>query len=251
MLGRTNTGGGGGGLNFSVVGGTAQPENPKENTIWVNTETEISGWVFSATEPKSPVEGTVWISTGTSSTVEFNALKKDAIQVYPLSAKQYVNGAWVDVTTMSYQGGEWVGWITYLYNRGDECEHITGGWTYEELFGSCSLTKNSDSIYVVCTEGSSGSAISVYPTNKIDLTSKSKLKLNFSSTRLNTTDTELRIITEPYNGKVIARKVLGKTGTNITVELDVSSVSGKYYVEIYATSYYGDTNLTIRELSLR
>ena len=242
---------GGGGLNFSVVGGVTQPNDPKENTIWVNTEHKITSWAFSATEPAEPVAGMVWISTGDSSGVAFNALKKNAIQVYPLSAKQYVDGAWVDVTAYSYQGGEWVGWITYLYNLGDECEDITGGWTYKKGFGSCSVTKNSDNIYVACTEGSSGAAVSVYPTNKIDLTSKSKLKLNFSSTRLHITDTALRVITEPYNGTVIAKTVLGITGTDITVELDVSNVSGEYYVEIYATSYSGDTNLTIHELSLR
>lgn len=129
MLGRTNTGGGGsGGLNFQVIGGTTAPSNPKENMIWVNTSTKITSYIFSATQPTGSA-GMVWISTGTSSTVEFNALKKNGIQVYPLSAKQYISGAWGDVTAMSYQGGEWVGWITYLYNEGDECTDITGGWS--------------------------------------------------------------------------------------------------------------------------
>lgn len=38
-------------LNFEVVGGTVQPENSKENTIWINTYTEITSWDFYATEP--------------------------------------------------------------------------------------------------------------------------------------------------------------------------------------------------------
>jgi len=37
-------------LNFEVVG-NPQPENPKENTIWVNTDTEITSWYFGANEP--------------------------------------------------------------------------------------------------------------------------------------------------------------------------------------------------------
>ena len=106
-IGITNVGGGGGWLNFKVVGGTSQPINPKENTIWVNTETEISGWVFSAEEPGEPAEGMVWIYTGISSTVEFNALKKNGIQVYPVSAKQDVGGAWVTKHLKVYQKGEW------------------------------------------------------------------------------------------------------------------------------------------------
>lgn len=38
-------------LNFEIVGGTAEPSNPKENTIWINTDTAITGWEFSANEP--------------------------------------------------------------------------------------------------------------------------------------------------------------------------------------------------------
>lgn len=101
------TGGGGTSLNFKIVGGTSQPTAPKENTIWVNTSVAIPAWELSATEPGSPVAGMVWISTGTSSGVAFNALKKNAIQVYPLSAKQYVGGQWVSVEAKTYQDGEW------------------------------------------------------------------------------------------------------------------------------------------------
>ena len=43
-------GGGGNLMNFKVVGGT-KPSNPKENTIWVNTNTAITGWHFGAEEP--------------------------------------------------------------------------------------------------------------------------------------------------------------------------------------------------------
>lgn len=129
MLGRTNTGGGGsGGLNFKVVGGTTAPSNPKENMIWINTSTKITDWVFSATQP-SAKSGRVWISTGTSSSVEFNALKKNGIQVYPLSAKQYVSGAWVDKEVEIYQNGKWDESMKklYFYNRGDLGK--SGGFT--------------------------------------------------------------------------------------------------------------------------
>lgn len=42
---------GGAPLNFKVVGGTDQPANPSENTIWVNTDQKINGWYFGADEP--------------------------------------------------------------------------------------------------------------------------------------------------------------------------------------------------------
>lgn len=108
-----NAGGAGGGLNFKVVGGTSAPASPSANTIWVNTSTTISDWVFSATQPTGAA-GRVWILTGDSSNAAFNALKKNNITVYPLSAKQYVSGAWVDKTIKCYQNG-WKDTLTELY----------------------------------------------------------------------------------------------------------------------------------------
>lgn len=46
-----NMTGGGAGLKLKVVGGTAVPANPRENTVWVNTDSEISCYAFSATKP--------------------------------------------------------------------------------------------------------------------------------------------------------------------------------------------------------
>lgn len=107
MLGRTNTGGGGGGLNFKVIP-NPKPSTAKENTIWVNTDTPITSWIFSAEEPSAAEAGMVWISVGTSSSVEFNALKKNGIQVYPGYAKQFNGGTWANKDAKIYQGGAWV-----------------------------------------------------------------------------------------------------------------------------------------------
>lgn len=107
MIGRTNAGGGGGGLNFKVVGGTVQPKAPKENTIWIDTDAEVTEWVFSASEPESPEEGMVWIKTRFGSSVPFNALKKNRLHVYPISVWQYASGAWAEKTAMIYVDGTW------------------------------------------------------------------------------------------------------------------------------------------------
>lgn len=112
-------GGGSNPLNFKVVG-NPQPENPKENTIWVNTDVPITGWIFSATEPEAPVEGMVWFTTGTASTAEFNALKKNGLMVYPVSAKQYISGAWVVKDAQIYKAGQWKKFRMYLYDNGIE-----------------------------------------------------------------------------------------------------------------------------------
>ena len=44
------SGGGGTGLNFAVVG-NPQPTNPKNNTVWIDTDNEITEWTFSAENP--------------------------------------------------------------------------------------------------------------------------------------------------------------------------------------------------------
>jgi hypothetical protein len=85
----------------------------------------------------------VWIAIDTFSSGDFNALKENGIQVYPISAKQYVSGAWVGKTAKSYKNGKWVDWITYLYNAGDECTSLTGGWK-NRGWGSRSWTTSAD-----------------------------------------------------------------------------------------------------------
>lgn len=127
-------GGGGAALNFDVVRYATESEllaaTPKENTIGIISTTEMTGWIIDVNQPENMTNGMVWISAGTASAVEFNALKKNGIQVYPLSAKQYINGEWVNKVAKSYQGGAWVEWVRviYLFNNGDQCTSITGGW---------------------------------------------------------------------------------------------------------------------------
>ena len=89
---------GGSSLNYELVGGTSAPSSPSENTIWINTSTDITSHIFSATEPENPVAGMVCIFVCTSSTVAFSATEENPIIVYPMSAKQYIGGAWVKKT---------------------------------------------------------------------------------------------------------------------------------------------------------
>lgn len=105
-------------LNFRVLNGTSAPSNPKENTIWVNTGTEITGWEFSPSTPANPTEGMVWIQTGVSGALSFNALKKNAIKLYPLKASQYISGAWESKDTMVYLSGAWVETKRFLFKSG-------------------------------------------------------------------------------------------------------------------------------------
>lgn len=112
------SGGSGSELNFEIVGGTTQPTNPTENTIWVNTDVEITSYMFSVSEPESLIDGMVWISTSNDSSCKFNVLNENGIVVCPMSAKQYINGEWVTVSCKSYIDEEWKDWGVYLFDYG-------------------------------------------------------------------------------------------------------------------------------------
>lgn len=121
-------------LNFKVVGGTTQPTNPRENTIWINTDTGITSWTFSAEEPKNLSSGMVWFRIGASGSAAFNALKRNNIQVYPLSAKQYVDNSLTEKRAKIYKNGAWVDFI-------DEYILIPGSGAFDGVYG---VTKNAD-----------------------------------------------------------------------------------------------------------
>ena len=240
MIGRTNAGGGsGGGLNFKVVGGTSTPASPKENTIWVNTSTAITSWVFSATQPAGAT-GRVWISIGTSSPAEFNALKKNGIKVYPMSAKQYVRGAWVDKTAKSYQNGAWVDWWNgHLYEYGNQYESFTGGWTSTGYKGhnyNTQSTFNDDNIYIYATSGSAVGGVGT--ANKIDLSGRTKLKLLYDASSAN--GSHLSVLKNKSDD--IANAPLAKatlvTGNSKTVTLDITDIAEGYVAITSKTPVY-------------
>lgn len=103
-----NPTGGGVALNYKVVGGTSEPITTKLNTIWINTDAEITSWTFDVTEPENPTEGMVWFTTSTSSMAAFNILKKNAIYVYPTACHQYIDGAFVRREAFLWNGSEFL-----------------------------------------------------------------------------------------------------------------------------------------------
>lgn len=235
-------GGGGAGLNFTVVGGTSQPSSPSANTIWVNTSTSITSWIFSVTQPAGSA-GMVWFKVGTSSTVQFNALKKNNLQVYPLSVKQYVSGAWVDKTAKTYQGGKWVEWRRYLYNSGDKCTDITGGYTAINMAYSSDATAKalpsiaeSGGVMTIKHTSTSNVGGAVRTGNKIDLTNFSKLyfdgKLTANSGATQRTNLSIwSAIGEYRDTNRVA--CLEADNTDGEKTLDISGLKGTFYIGFF------------------
>lgn len=85
-------------------------DTPRKNTIGVVSDTDITSLQYGGEEPTSPSSGHVIIVIDENTKISFYA-EKDKIKVYPMWAKQYVNGAWVLLDLYLYDGSAW------KYNR--------------------------------------------------------------------------------------------------------------------------------------
>lgn len=229
-----NAGGAGGAsLNYKVVGGTTAPENPANNTIWVNTETAITSYAFSATEPTSPIEGMVWFKTTDSSEASFNMLKKNAVIIHPVACSQYYNGTWETKTAQIYQN-EWKNIGTaavYLFNHGEINDELTGGIYYPEL--------KDDAIHFK-KDGISGGTTYTYSTkSKVDLTNYRTMKAKcLSGNSLETVIFRICVIDKTANGAHFTTSQLVASASEYgpfndierIAELDISELSGEYYL---------------------
>lgn len=189
-----------------------------------------------ATEPNGIAdEGMVWIKIGTESSVEFNALKKNGLQVYPISAKQYIDGAWVDKAAKSYQNGEWVEWIFYAFKDGEIRLGEMYTSTPERLYIS-----NGELIF----KNSSGNGSWGYFTETIDLTSYRKMKAKMKQSSVHNSYYGLvSVTTETPTAETIPNikarsgayfELTVKDGAYHELETSVEGFSGAYYVEVAA-----------------
>lgn len=241
-------------LNFEVVKYSTNEEleadTPDDNTIGIVTETEITNWVFSATEPESATPGMIWICTGARiPTSYFNMLNhNNSIVVDPSNVLQYIDNKWVDITAYIYQNAEWkeIYADIFLFNKGDGCSDLTGGWGVRgNTGGSISLSGNS---FYVNTYGvaAQNTYRACYTKNLIDLTQISTIC--FVVNGLSTTNGTSAVAavsktlpTDMYSSNAVASVSMA----NGIVELDVSNLSGAYYVWFWA-AHNGMSNYTAK-----
>lgn len=234
---------GDGGLNFKVVGGDTAPGNPEENTIWINTSTPITSWEFSATQPIAS-SGKVWICVGTASSVEFNMLNENAAKMYPLYAKQYISGAWVDKVAKSWQNSKWVDWLVLIVSSTVD---NTGGWSWYNAGSGASAVKNSDGSYTL-TRGYASQHGYLFRTNNIfDLTDIKTLEFEILYHRYGSTPNTVGIVESIVSSAttVSAEKAITTTGI---YPIDVSSYNGQY--AIAANMDYNNGIITITNIKL-
>lgn len=226
-------GAGGPGLNFKVIG-NPQPETARENTVWVDTDHKITFWIFSAVRPETPQEGMVWFLTGKSSSAKFNTLRKNGVMVYPQSCEQYIDGQWVALSARVYLSGSWKSFSLYLYDNGDECMDLTGGWNTKGNISS-GIAKNQTNMYVNLTGEPAVAGYRIrYTSQMIDLTNISRLYINVGNLALGAYNNGFFAVGKSipndhgschgYAAAVIS------IGNNGLLNLDVSQLTGEYYI---------------------
>lgn len=110
---------GGGGSGVRVVIKAEAPTNPRENTVWVKSDTAGKKYVFAEVEPEAAEEGLLWLSVTGKGIIT--------------TARVYSGGKWVLVDAYMFISGQWVpiasSWNGTLYYNGNQYTDVTGGWT--------------------------------------------------------------------------------------------------------------------------
>ena len=231
-----NMSGGGANLNFAVYGGTNAPVSPKENDIWINTDTEITSWAFSVDEPTNPEEGKAWFYTGASSVAPINILKDNGVMVYPMSAKQYIGVAWVDKYAKTYINGEWTDWAIFILDGLNHYETLTGGW---HIYGSGSVAFTDKGMEIANSTSNTGNN-DVRTVNAFDFSNYTRLCFDVElATNYTSLQVGIRDSTAWGGGAWLARAewkgnwnnpegTIGKR----TLELDISAVTSGHIVVV-------------------
>lgn len=243
-----NMTGGGAGLNLKVVGGTTQPTNPAENTVWVNTDTEISGYAFDVNQPVNPVEGMVWVWMALNSMVTINVDKKNIVMLYPYDCKQYINGAWVAKKGKVNINNSWVDIdpaLRIMWN-GVYDKTVTNGWS-----GAQKRFESSDRYLLTPTIATTSKSLKFSMTgpdyhmyngcvlSKDDIDFTNFKKITFKGTTNGATNQKVVLSVMNRNSTYIVSNAVASVyainsadKTTFDVTLDVSKVTGEYALAI-------------------
>ena len=245
-------GGGGSQLNFKVVAYATAEERaaatPAENTLGVITNTPITAWSFSSAVPDTPISGMVHFITASTSSVEFNALKKNEITVYPSGCSQYVNGCWVVRDAMLYKNGAWQSWKLVLYSNGTFSDiggkMIQTGVKSTGSAGSCTLTIGAANVKIGTLGGKA--ALAHFP-NQVDLTPYKTLYFTGSVVDKNTSSSYEKCgigvwKNIPNDAASEASAIMEGFRAMGTHTLDISNCTGPHYVGIAVSGFGEATN---------
>ena len=230
--------GGSGGATLDITAYAAVgnlPASDKEGAVAVITATAVSDVYASADQPASPSSGDVWVWIGGKSLAPI-ALT-DSFTLHPIAIYQYGGSGWVLKKSYVYTNSAWVEVTLDLYNAGT---YFLGGSlsTVAARYAPNSfVTDGATSIYLYADKTNTFTYIYAGFDNAIDLSNVSAIKITFDQTISSDAGAIILGISADKSMTLTASASSTGTGTNKTLLLDVSAISGAYYVilEAFAT----------------
>lgn len=229
-------------LNYSIAFSDERPSEPTKNTIWIQEGVQTSDIkICLSTAPEAPTDDMLWIEQGIRSQAPFEAVNNSGLIVYPLKTKQYSlsDQAWVFHHAELFDGEKWIDLSIPIYNYGDECTSLSGGWNVSSTSWStagsgipASITKKSDHIYITGNsyKVTGGSGYRLTTLSPIDLTNIDLIGMRISEL---TGQGMLGVLKsgEKYMDPSACVDVTNASGTTpVDVTKDVSNLTGEYYV---------------------
>ncbi|MBR5559013.1 MAG: hypothetical protein IKU72_02055 [Oscillospiraceae bacterium] len=117
-------------LNLTVVSGLTQPENPANNTIWLNSDLAVNGVYIGPTcEVMNPQVGAVWINNSTryhpdtaleisSVTCTMVVSQQPFLLINILQVSQWDGEEWVHCDGAVFSNYEWTDMALYIFYHG-------------------------------------------------------------------------------------------------------------------------------------
>lgn len=120
--------GAGGTAPYKIIYGT-RPTTAAKNTLWVNTQSTEHIWIDTG-EPAETATGDIWVELGAVARTEIsltNGKTETRLGIHRVWI--YADAGWQKAYAELMSGGSWTPVIIDLFDNGEECSDITGGWT--------------------------------------------------------------------------------------------------------------------------
>lgn len=246
MIGKTNGGGGRDRFRPTVYGGTTTPANPKNGDFYIYTGTAISGTELNGFRGAFPTwtmpEGFVYIGSGgvynESSYVNLINIRNGVHNFCPCCCYQDEGGTWYQKDAYVYRNGAWLQFSTWaapwdgtLWGPNNQYTDHTGGWGY--------ASSNSNAPYFgdFIRWSCDNTTMFLYTNWAVDVAKYSKLRYDGQMWG------EISFGLANKNGWGLVGSNWGAritgNGTVYNGSVDISGVSGSFYVVAYATSEGG------------
>lgn len=244
MIGKTNGGGGRDRFRPTVYGGTTAPAKPKEGDFWIYTNTKIARvewncWVHSFPGWQQN-NGDVQIASGdynTSTVVDLTNIRNGVHYFCPNDCYQVEGDKWYRKSAYVYRNGAWLQfsawtapWDGTLWGPNNQYTDHTGGWGY------ASSNENVPYFGEFIRWSCDNTTIFLYTNRAVDVTKFSRLRYN--GQMWGETSFGLSNKTGWLDGSNWVARVTGD-GTVYNGSVDISGVSGSFYITAYASSEGG------------